>query len=88
VKVRFEFTTDDPVDVAERTAGRSRMARSWRWQDIALSAIIGSVIAYLLRSGPPDTRLKWAVAAAMAAAVMYSLELALQYRKTSAKGQP
>jgi hypothetical protein len=49
VKVAFDFTLDDLVDASERTLSRSRVARGWRWQAVAFSALIGGGVVWLAR---------------------------------------
>src|SRR3954468_7197171 len=49
MKVAFDFTLDDLVDASERTLSRSRVARGWRWQAVAVSALIGGTVLWLAR---------------------------------------
>jgi hypothetical protein len=71
MKVSFDFTTDDLVEVAERALGRSRSARSWRsagwWWWCALCA--GG--AYLAVPGTWPWRLTAAIIAAVLVALLY-----------------
>ena len=73
MKVRFEFTLDDLVDASERTVIRSRAVRGWRWQDMAGSALLAGVLAYVIRPESGAARLGWALVAAVIAGTLYPL---------------
>ena len=72
MKVKFDFTLDDLVDAAERGTGHSKLVRAWRWREMVVTAVLGGVIMYVLRSGSHDTKLVWAVIGAIIAAAIYS----------------
>jgi hypothetical protein len=72
MKVKFDFTLDDLVDAAERGAAHSKLVRAWRWRDMILTAVLGGVITYVLRSGSSDAKLVSAVIGAIIAAAIYS----------------
>jgi YcxB-like protein len=52
MRVQFEFTVDDVVDVQLRALRRSRAARSWRWRDlITTSVLTGAVLFAVIPEG-------------------------------------
>lgn len=71
MKVRFQFTVDDLVDTAERTAGRSGVVGSWRWQGMALSCLSSAAVAYVLVPGSTQRRIIAAAAGAIVCAAIY-----------------
>jgi YcxB-like protein len=73
MKVRFEFTLDDLVDVVERASGRSRVVRSIRWQGLVISVAMSGLVVYAMTSGPTDQRLTWGIGGALCAAVFFVL---------------
>jgi hypothetical protein len=41
MRVEFEFTQEDSIDVAKRVLARSKVIRSWQWKGLIYTAIIG-----------------------------------------------
>src|SRR6266853_5414412 len=66
MRVQFEFTPDDVLDVHKRLLARSKVARSWRWHDLVLAAVVLWVIVFLYFIKTP---LKGAIFAFFVAAV-------------------
>lgn len=44
MRIQFEFTIDELVDLQERVAERSKVARKWRRQGMTLTAVLGGLI--------------------------------------------
>jgi len=76
VKVQFDFTVDDMVDVAERAVTRSPVARSWRWQGLLTSCLLSALVAYIVVPGSDARRLFAAVIGALIAAAIYPFSAA------------
>jgi hypothetical protein len=57
MKVHFDFTIDDMVDVTERATGRSPLIRSWRWRSTAIACAVSALAVYLLSPGSEGFRL-------------------------------
>jgi hypothetical protein len=70
VKVKFDFTVDDMVDVAEREVTRSPAVRSWRWQDLLVSCLVSALVAYMVVPGSHTQRLFAAVIGALIAVLI------------------
>ena len=73
MKVRFKFTLDDLVDAAERGTANSKLVRSWRWREMAVSAVLSGVIVYVLKAGSHETKVFSAVIGALVAVAIHSL---------------
>src|SRR5712692_9612772 len=73
MKVQFEFTIDDVVNVSERTLDRSKVVRSWRWEGLVMTSIVGGVIGYLGVSGTNEQRIWSAVMAGLFCAAVYPM---------------
>ena len=56
MKVHFDFTVDDMVDVTERATGRSALVRSWRWRSTAIACGVTALAVYLLSPGSEGFR--------------------------------
>jgi hypothetical protein len=46
MRVQFEYTIDDIVDVQMRVLKRSRAARSWRWRDVIVTSLLTGVFLF------------------------------------------
>jgi hypothetical protein len=46
MRVEFNYTIDDMVDVHMRVLKRSRAARAWRWRDLILSSLMTGVLLF------------------------------------------
>lgn len=57
MKVQFEATLDDFVDVTRRSMARSQQIRKWRWQNMLLSTAIAGFIVYLIMPGASGEKL-------------------------------
>jgi len=77
MRVQFDATLDDLVDVSLRALRRSKAVRSWRRVDylsgVFLAAILAGLPLFLLLPEPPDTRLIFGLLAALTAACLYPL---------------
>lgn len=52
MRVEFNYTIDDMVDVQMRLLKRSRAARAWRWRDLILTSLIsGSFLFAVIPEG-------------------------------------
>jgi hypothetical protein len=71
MKVQFEFTLDDLVDVAERALDKSRLAASLRWRGGAATVLLAGACVYLVTWGPAPYRLAFALAVGLVVAVFY-----------------
>ena len=48
MRVQFEFTIDDVVDVQLRVLRHSRAARSWRWRDRLLTSLLTGTMLFAI----------------------------------------
>ena|SRR5882762_2414259 len=48
MRVQFEYTIDDIVDVQLRALRRSRAARSWRWRDLITTSLLSGVLLFAI----------------------------------------
>ena len=48
MRVQFEFTIDDVVDVQLRVLRHSRAARSWRWRDQLLTSLLTGTMLFAI----------------------------------------
>ena len=48
MRVQFEFTIDDVVDVQIRALRRSRAARAWRWRELVTTSLLTGVLLFAL----------------------------------------
>jgi len=71
VKVKFDFTLDDLVDVTERATGRSNVMRTLRLQGVAIVSLTGAVLTFFGVHGSTEQRLVAAALVAAACAVIY-----------------
>ena len=81
MKVAFDFTLDDMVDVAERAANRSATVQGMRSQARYVSSIVAAVFVYLILPGSQAFRLVCAGAAAFVCAWMYPRDHRKLHRK-------
>jgi hypothetical protein len=75
MKVEFDFTLDDLVDVTERAGARSGVMRSLRSQGLILVCLTGAVVAFATVSGSTERRLFAATVAAVACALIYPFSM-------------
>lgn len=82
MKVQFEFTLDDMVDVAERALDKSRLAASLRLRGVAVMVLLAGALGYLVMAGPASHRLAFAVVLGLVVAALYpkALRTARQQR--------
>lgn len=71
MKVQFQFTLDDMVDLAQRAVGRSRVAAALRRERLVGAALGAGALGYAIASGATPSHLAAALAAGIAAAVLY-----------------
>jgi len=76
MKVRFDFTLDDMVDVTERATGRSRLIRYWRSQSTVVMCCIAAALAYVSAPAAIGWRLFAAAAAIGITASLYPAGMA------------
>lgn len=57
MRVQFEFTLDDVVDVQLRALKRSAAARAWRWRDRIVTALLSGVLLFAIMPGETTSRL-------------------------------
>jgi len=76
MKVRFEFTLDDMVDVTERATARSGLIRSWRAQSTVIMCCIAAALAYITVPAEIGWRLFAAAAAIGITAALYPAGMA------------
>lgn len=81
MKIAFDFTLDDMVDVAERAADRSNTVQGMRVQARYVSSIIAAVLVYLIIPGDEVWRLVAAGIAAAICAWMYPGDYKKMHRK-------
>src|SRR3954468_622706 len=76
MKVRFDFTLDDMVDVTERATARSRLIRYWRSQSTVVMCCIAAALAYVSAPAAIGWRLFAAAAAIGITAPLYPAGMA------------
>jgi hypothetical protein len=81
VKVAFDFTPDDMVDVAERAAERSSTVTGMRSQTRVVYSVIAAVVTYLILPGDEFWRLFGAGVAALLFAWIYPGDYRKLHRK-------
>ena len=81
MRVAFDFTLDDMVDVAERAAERSATVQGIRVQARYVSSLIAAVIVYLILPGSETWRLAGAGLAALICAWIYPSDYKKLHRK-------
>jgi hypothetical protein len=81
VKVAFDFTLDDMVDVAERAANRSRTVMGMRSQARLVVSVVSAVIVWLILPGAYMFRLVAAAAAAGIGWYLYPADQRKMHRK-------
>jgi hypothetical protein len=57
MRVQFEYTIDDVVDVQLRALKRSRAARAWRWRDQIATSLLSGVLLFAIIPGETTIRL-------------------------------
>jgi hypothetical protein len=78
MRVQFEFSQDDLIDVSKRVQARSKLVRSWRWQGLVTTAMLAWLLVFLLFFG---ARLKGALIGLVAAGIS-ALIYPGSYRRT------
>jgi hypothetical protein len=76
MRVRFDFTLDDMVDVTERATARSGLIRSWRSQSTVVMCCIAAALAYMTVPADAGWRLFAAAAAIGITAALYPAGMA------------
>jgi hypothetical protein len=46
MRVQFNYTIDDIVDLQMRLLKRSRVARAWRWRNLALTSLLAGAFLF------------------------------------------
>jgi Flp pilus assembly protein TadB len=46
MRVEFDYTIDDLVDLQMRLLKRSRAARAWRWRDLVVTSLMTGVLLF------------------------------------------
>lgn len=75
MKVKFDFTLDDLVDVSERASIRSRVMRSLHSQGLIIVCLTGAVVAFFTVAGSTERRLFAATVAAVVCALIYPFSM-------------
>jgi Flp pilus assembly protein TadB len=57
MRVQFEYTLDDVVDVQLRALKRSAAARAWRWRDLVATSLLSGALLFALIPGETASRL-------------------------------
>lgn len=57
MRVQFEFTIDDVLDVQLRALKRSRAARAWRLRDLVITSLLSGVLLFALIPGETTSKL-------------------------------
>jgi hypothetical protein len=76
MRVRFDFTLDDMVDLTERATARSGLIRSWRSQSTVVMCCIAAALAYMTVPAETGWRLFAAAAAIGITAALYPAGMA------------
>jgi hypothetical protein len=73
MRVQFEYTLDDVVDVQLRALKRSAAARAWRWRDLLLTSLVSGVLLFAIIPGETASRLIVGVIGLILGAVIYPI---------------
>ena len=73
MRVQFEFTLDDVVDVQLRILKRSPAARAWRWRDLVVTALLSGVLLFAIIPGETTSRLIVGLIGLMLGALFYPI---------------
>jgi hypothetical protein len=57
MRVQFEYTIDDLVDVQVRALKRSAAARAWRRRDLVITSLLSGVLLFVIIPGETASRL-------------------------------
>jgi hypothetical protein len=57
VKIEYEFTVDDMVDVMRRAVKRKRLWLTWRWRRRAIESMLLGSVLYLIIEGAATNRM-------------------------------
>src|SRR5262245_42343684 len=73
MRVQYEATLDDMVDVSLRAMSRSRLARSWRWQSALGTGLVAGLILFELVHESPGVSLAVGGIAAVVGEALYAI---------------
>jgi len=71
LRIQFEYTLDDVVDVEWRALKRSAAARAWRWRELVLSSLLSGVLLFGIIPGETTTRVVVGVIGLILGASLY-----------------
>jgi hypothetical protein len=71
MRVQFEFTRDDLIDVAKRFSARSKVVRSWKWSGMFYSALFAWLLVFAFYYPTPMKGTLIGFVAAVGAALLY-----------------
>jgi hypothetical protein len=71
MRVQFEYTSDDLVDVQLRALRNSAAARAWRWHDLAFTSLLSGVLLFAIIPGEITVRLSVGVIGLILAGLLY-----------------
>ncbi len=71
MRVQFEVTQEDMVDVSRRFLARSEVAKSWRWQGLASTAFFAWLLVFAFFFATPLKGTLIGLAAAAVSALIY-----------------
>lgn len=75
MKVKFDFTLDDLVEVSERASARSRVMRSLQSRGLIVVCLAGAVVAFFTVAGSTERRLFAAAVIAVVGALIYPFSM-------------
>jgi hypothetical protein len=73
MRVQFDATLDDYVDVATRCLARSKQIRKWRWDGLLTSGLMAWLAIYALFPGPFAKKMLAGFIGAIVAACVYPI---------------
>ena len=73
MRVQFEYTLDDVVDVQLRALKRSAAARAWRWQDMVVTSLLSGVLLFAIIPGETSSRLIVGLIGLILGALLYPI---------------
>ena len=73
MRVQFEYTLDDVVDVQLRALKRSAEARAWRWQDMVVTSLLSGVLLFAIIPGETSSRLIVGLIGLILGALLYPI---------------
>jgi YcxB-like protein len=72
MRVEFDATLDDFVDVTTRCLARSKQIRKWRWEGLLIIGLIAWLVIYALFPGPFANKMSAGFIGAIVAVCIYS----------------